>query len=100
MRTESHGGDGGLLEDREDGEDGEDDRPKASIRRTDTDTLSASVPAAVRAVRGSVRLHPRSSSTVRCPVTDTRRYLKCGLSVRAAAGFKRRTGCWGDVTAS
>ena len=63
MGTESHGGDGGLLEDREDGEDGEDDRPKATIRRTDTETLSASVPAAVRAVRGSVRLHPRSSSS-------------------------------------
>lgn len=52
MGTESHGGDGGLLGDREDGED-----DTVTALRRDTELRTASVPAAgggraVRAVRG------------------------------------------------
>lgn len=51
MGTESHGGDGGLLGDREDGED-----DTVTALRRDTELRTASVPAAgggraVRAVR-------------------------------------------------
>lgn len=59
MGTESHGGDGGLLGDREDGEDD----GVTAILREDTEQRAASVPAAgggraVQSVEELLQLHP------------------------------------------
>lgn len=114
MGTESHGGDGGLLGDREDGEDD----GVTAILREDTEQRAASVPAAgggraVQSVEELLQLHPRRRerekcpngpervpvpSAVKCPVRGAPRYLKssCCLSVRrSAGGFKRTSGCSG-----
>lgn len=62
MRTESHGGDGGPLEDREDGEDGEDDTV-STLLLLEPGRRAASVPATGggRAVHCVEEFHQRRS---------------------------------------
>lgn len=76
MGTESHGGDGGLLEDREDGEDD----GVTAVLREDTERRAASVPAAgggraVQSVEELLQLHPwrrERGKTVRTDLNASR----------------------------